>query len=609
MPDKFNMHTPPFDRLTDDEQATVRQSLDIAYFRENDAIIRSEHSSDSLFVIIKGAVEKRSSDGQEILSHFVSEDLFDAKVLIEGYSKHQYIAFEDTLCYLLPRSIFLQLYKSNPQFAIFFDTSLAKKQELVEMAKKQQNLAEFILTKVSSAIYHPAILFEPDTPINVVTEQLQAHNVDSALVKLRPDDVRIGSYPDSPHFAIITRTDLLHAVMIDSKPLDTQVEHIASFPVFNVTDGDYLFNAMITMTQNRVKRLMVCKHGEAVGMLDMLQILSSFSTHSHVLTLRIARSRTIEELKSVSVNQKKLVEQLLKNGIHTRFLMDLIATINDQIIERAFELIVAEEHHDKCCLIVLGSEGRKEQILKTDQDNALILKDSANWPGCHDAMKTLSATLSELGYPLCPGNIMVSNPEWVKTQAEWKDTIQHWVTSSQGKDVMNLAILSDARATAGNHMLLTPIKQVISEKMQGKSLLISEFAKPALGFATPLTVFGNLKQQKSGLDIKQGGIFPLVHGIRSLSLEHDILATSTFERIDALSDHNILDRETGDNLAEALKLFIKLRLSQQLTSCKGTSNTIDVEKLDRAERDILRHSLKVVKKFKQWLEYHYQIRD
>ncbi|CAH0542773.1 DUF294 nucleotidyltransferase-like domain-containing protein [Vibrio marisflavi] len=609
MPDKFNMHTAPFDRLSEAEQLTVRGALDIAYYRENDPIIRSEHSSDSLFVIIKGAVEKRSSDGNEVLSHFVAEDLFDAKVLIEGYSKHQYIALEDTLCYLLPQSVFLNLYNTNPQFAVFFDTSLAKKQELVEMAKKQQNLAEFILTKVNSAIYHPSILFEPDTPINVVTEQLQSHNIDAALVKLRENDPRLESHPSSPHFAIITRTDLLHAVMIDSKPLDTAVAQVASFPVLNVSDGDYLFNAMITMTQNRVKRLMVCKDEEAVGMLDMLQILSSFSTHSHVLTLRIARAGSIEELKSVSTNQRKLVQQLLENGIHTRFLMDLIATINDQIIERAFELTVPHEHHQECCLIVLGSEGRKEQILKTDQDNALILRDNSDWPHCHQTMKTLTSTLSELGYPLCPGNIMVSNPEWVKTQREWKETVKEWATSSQGQDVMSLAILSDARAAAGNHMLLAPIKQNISKHMQDKSLLISEFAKPALGFSTPLTVFGNLKQQKSGLDIKQGGIFPIVHGIRSLSLEHGIAATSTFDRVDALSDQSVLDRETGDNIAEALKLFIKLRLSQQLNSSKGMSNVIDVEKLDRAERDILRHSLKVVKKFKQWLEYHYQIRD
>ncbi|MDF4598664.1 putative nucleotidyltransferase substrate binding domain-containing protein, partial [Vibrio parahaemolyticus] len=120
--------------------------------------------------------------------------------------------------------------------------------------------------------------------------------------------------------------------------------------------------------------------------------------------------------------------------------------------------------------------------------------------------------------------------------------------------------------------------------------------------------FGNVKSAKDGLDIKRGGIFPIVHGIRTLSLEYAIEEKNTFERIEALRKKRILEPETADNLNEALKLFFKIRLHQQLSK-QETLNNIDIKQLDRTERDLLRHSLHVVKKFKQFLGFHYQIRD
>ncbi len=139
-------------------------------------------------------------------------------------------------------------------------------------------------------------------------------------------------------------------------------------------------------------------------------------------------------------------------------------------------------------------------------------------------------------------------------------------------------------------------------------LILSDFARPALQFSVPLTLFGNVKSDKDGLDIKRGGIFPIVHGVRTVSLEYAIEEKNTFARIEALRNKRILEPETADNLNEALKLFFKLRLNQQLNQ-QDAMNNIDIKQLDRTERDLLRHSLHVVKKFKQFLGFHYQIRD
>ncbi|MDW6002126.1 DUF294 nucleotidyltransferase-like domain-containing protein [Vibrio mangrovi] len=608
MPDKFNLHSPPFDRLTPEQQQQLLATLDVAYFRARESLLRSGQSSQYLHILIKGVVEERSEDGQEVFAHYASEDIFDVRSLLDGTVRHQYVALEDTLAYQLPKSVFLDFYHQNGQFAAYFDSNLATRQALIETAQQQQNLAEFILTKVDRAIYHPPMIVTPEQTINDVTCQLKDNNCDAALVHLPENDDRLSQTTHAHPYAIITRTNMLHALTLDSLPVDTPVGQIATFPVFHVDDGEFLFNAMVMMIRNKVKRIMVCDGNEAVGMLDMTQILSAFSTHSHVLTLSIARASSIEELAIASNQQRRLVENLVSNGIRTRFIMELISAVNEQIIEKAFELIVPPVMQQQCCLLVLGSEGRGEQILKTDQDNALIVQNDLIWPDCQSVMEKLTHTLLQLGYPVCPGKVMVNNPQWVKTQQEWQTTLTQWVSQTKPEQIMNIAIMADAQAVAGNRELLLPIKNHLSQLMADQELILSEFTRPALNFSLPLTLFGNVKSSKAGLDIKQGGIFPIVHGIRALSLEYRIGVQNTFERIESLVRQRVLEQQTADNLSEALKLFFKLRLRQQLRQ-PDANNHLDIKSLDSTERDLLRHSLHIVKKFKQWLSYHYQIRE
>ncbi|NMS32375.1 cyclic nucleotide-binding protein, partial [Vibrio parahaemolyticus] len=174
-------------------------------------------------MLIKGAVEERSNDQQEVFAHYANDDMFDVRSLLEDKVRHHYIALEDTLSYLLPKEIFLALYNENGQFAAYFDNNLSKRQELIEAAHQQQNLAEFILTKVDRSIYHPPMILEPNTPINEVTRSLKENGIDAALVQLHGDDPRLEKWPSAHPYAIVTRTNMLHSVMIDGCALDTPV--------------------------------------------------------------------------------------------------------------------------------------------------------------------------------------------------------------------------------------------------------------------------------------------------------------------------------------------------------------------------------------------------
>lgn len=600
MPDKFDTSLPPFDRLSNEQQHRLKEALDVAYYRVGDIIIDAAETCSQLYIIIKGSVEETSADSKEIFAHYTADDMFDVRSQLEHHSRHRYTALEDTLCYLLPQHIFVEFYRSCDQFAAYFDGNLARRQQLLDEAQKQQNLAEFILTKVSDDNIQPCLIVPHDTDLKSVTEQMRSKGIDAALVELNT----------MPQYGIVTRTNLLHAVMLDALPATSPVSQIATTPVISVNKGDFLFNAMLAMTRNKVKRVQVIDGSQVAGMLDLTQVLSLFSTHSHVLTLRIARAETIEELAMAAGSQHRLVERLFNNGIHTLFVMELIATVNEQIIEKAFKLVVPPQMHDQCCFMVMGSEGRGEQILKTDQDNALIIQDGIDWPDCQQVMEQLTHTLYQLGYPLCPGKVMVNNPKWVKHQSEWLHTISKYTRAGNEATMMDLAILADSHAVAGNRALLAPLQAHLHQQLAEQELLLATFTRPALQFSVPLTLFGKLKASKEGLDIKRGGVFPIVHGVRALALEHNIEDNNTFQRLIRLEQHKVLEPSTASNLSEALKLFIKLRLRQQLDhQTNGLQQHLNISYLSRAERDLLRHSLHVVKKFKEWLGYHYQIRD
>ncbi|MFA0423568.1 cyclic nucleotide-binding domain-containing protein, partial [Vibrio sp. 10N.222.54.A1] len=188
MPDKFNMQHPPFDSLSDAEQLKLRSSLDVVYYRSQEVILEAERPSRHLHILIKGAVEERASSDGEIYAHYANDDIFDVRSQFEPHTKHQYIALEDTLSYLLPTDIFLELYHANGQFAAYFDSNLSTRKALIEAAQQQQNLAEFILTKVDDSIYHPPLILEPNQPINQVTQTLKEQGLDSALVHLEHND-------------------------------------------------------------------------------------------------------------------------------------------------------------------------------------------------------------------------------------------------------------------------------------------------------------------------------------------------------------------------------------------------------------------------------------
>jgi CBS domain-containing protein len=418
------------------------------------------------------------------------------------------------------------------------------------------------------------------------------------------DDEEVGS------FGIVTDSVVRKHVLYEDYDKYSPIGPIALRPIITIESDDFLFNALLLLTKNSIKRIVVTKQGKIFGVLDQLDLLSYFANHTYLVSVQVRKAKTMDELKRASQDFVNIIKKLHAKGTRVEYISQLISELNEQIYRKLYSMIVPEELREKACLVVMGSEGRKEQMLKTDQDNALIIKDEADEENFKPLMERYTQTLIEFGYPECDGNIMVSNPYWRKSLRAFKEELARYLESPRKDDYMHLAIFYDSIAVAGDKSMLAELKGYIYERMGGKDIFMANFAKAALLFETPISFFSNLKAEGNRLDVKKGGIFPIVQGVRSLALEYKINETETIKRINALKGKRIFEDGFAEALIEAFDTLLNLRLKEQLWSIeRGESQTnfIRINRLNQLETELLKDSFKIVDKFKRFLVHHFKI--
>ena len=223
--------------------------------------------------------------------------------------------------------------------------------------------------------------------------------------------------------------------------------------------------------------------------------------------------------------------------------------------------------------------------------------------------------LVELGFPLCPGKVMVSNPFWVLPISEWAQRSRDWVAIGDTDSLLNLAIAVDAYPVAGNKAIYKTSRNWLLRELRHKQRFLSAFAEVALVFNTPLTFLGGIRDRAAGVDVKKGGIFPIVQGVRVLALQYQVAENNTYRRIEALIKLGVIPPQLGTELMESFSILQWFRLAhhvrQQELQQAGESlvldNAVDLGSLDRLEKDLLRQSFQVVKDFKKHLSLRYRL--
>lgn len=594
---------PPFDLLDDAARARLAAQVDMGFHPRGQTIIAAGTASDWVAVILKGRVHAFDLDAaghEQRFADYGAGDIFGAWAVMAGRARHSYRADTDVVTHLIPAALFRQSMDACPAFAAWFREGLAVKGSLADRARGSE-LAELMATQVGAAQLAPAVRVPASTSIADASTRLREERVDCLLV----DD------PAHPEPGVVTRTDLLDALTLGRLAVDAPVGPLASRPLVAQQTTDALFQALATMAERRIERVAVREGAQVVGTLGMAEVLSHYASHSHLISLRLARARTLDDVADAAGGMTRLVRTLHAQGVRMPALMELVSALNSRTMARVFELLVPQQLQGRICLLVLGSEGRREQLLKTDQDNALIVADDLDWPDLAAVMARFSDAMGALGYPPCPGGVMVCNPHWRMTESQWRARLHDWRSHYDAQAAMDLAITLDARVVAGNAGLFAPLDAQL-RALGGDDRLLHAMAASALQFENPLSIFGQLRQDEHGLDIKRGGIFPIVHGLRCLALKHGIAQRNSFARGEALVQAGALDEALGRDLAQTLAVLQRLRLDAQLAALDAGNtpdNRLHPEALRRLDRELLRDALRVVKAFQQQLRSVFHLGD
>ena len=586
----------PFELLSSSAMDGLMKKIDIAYYPNQTLLVSPTISSIAFYIIIKGSVTEYIDE--EIHNVYGAGDSFDADALIYGKTKAKFIVDEDLICYEIKKEDFLDLMQDKEIQGYFLQDFITRHKQLKDY-DAQSELSPFLISRVSDIFLHTACIVEEDETIH------------SALLKQEKLQSKVILVKEQKSYSIVTDTDLRKKLLLGDNDLSKKISSIASKKIISIDINDFLFNALLMMTHNAIKRVVVVDGEKIVGILEQLDLLSYFASHSHLVAVQIDKAQNIDDLKALEHDFKSLIITLRAKGVKVRYITKLIATLNDKIYNKLFEMCVEPSLRDKCALIVMGSEGREEQTLKSDQDNALIIKNDVHVELFTEPMMRLNGYLLELGFPKCNGNVMVSNKFWRKDSSAYKDLITTWTYDMSDESVKNMSIFLDAKCIAGDCSLLDELKEYLHSSFHSRDDVLAHIAKAVLSFETPLSLFSGFvlqKERKDKLDLKKGGIFALVHGIRTLCLQYEIKETNTVERIKELNNIGVIDKTFATELIESFDTLSSIRLKAMLEAKDvEEANYINPSSLEKNQRDLLKDSFKVINKFKKFMSFHFHL--
>jgi CBS domain-containing protein len=604
MPNAFNFLASPFDCLTQDQQRLVRDSVDIAYYPEGAVIFDVGSVPAHLCVMIKGYVTQM--DGDEVLASYGPEDCFDGRGLVAGKISSKFIASEEVLTYQLARQTVNDLIADNATFGALLFSDLSHKLSTLSQRQSQHELHSLTMSRVDEAFLRPAYFVTADTDILSIVKIFNTQRTSNVLV--RDESV------DPPALGIFTATALQRAILTGT-PLDQlPVKGLANFSLITISPDAQVGDALAQMLRYRVHRVVVADGPKVIGVLEALDLFSFLSNHSHLITLQIETAADLPALAAAASKITRMISVLYRGGTRINLIAQLVQELNARLFERAWTLIAPKDLVQNSCLFVMGSEGRGEQLLKTDQDNALILRDGYQAPDdLVEICNRFSQALQEFGYPECPGHIMLNNPQWRKNAQDFSAMVKDWLLFPSPDSLMNLAIFMDAHAVCGDSKLLRQVQNSIVQLATDNDAMLGRFAAAVDAFGNETGWWNKLlglSDSDQAMNIKKEGIFPLVHGVRSLALASRLSDTNTFARIEALQKLSVLSSETAADLTQSLQFLMGVRLKtglDELDKGRQVSGGIDVSRLSSLDRDLLKDSLSVVKKFKMQLRYRFKL--
>jgi CBS domain-containing protein len=417
---------------------------------------------------------------------------------------------------------------------------------------------------------------------------------------------------------IVTDRDLRRRVVAEGcDPGSVDAGSIMSAPLVSIRPSAFAFEAVLEMTRHHIRHLVVIDDARAVGVVSSRDIMVLNTTHPVTLAREIGRAGSFEALAELARQITELVRQLVDEGGNAYDIGQIVAELNDRLIVRVLGLTLEELAASgetappvPWCWIALGSEARREQTLRTDQDNALVYgdppQDLAEPAARFYASFAQSAIdgIVKVGFPRCPGGSMASNPRWCQPLAVWQGYFREWMTTSSSVHILDASIYFDLRPLAGNGELAAGLSGIIRAEAPKRRGFLETVARDVVSRPLPMTMFGNVRVPRDGphpgaLDVKGAGSLQLVGAARLLSLQLGLAETNTVDRFRAAAAAGALGALDIGEITDAFQHLTRLRLRHQLEQLErgeAPDNLVAPDALSHADGLLFRDALQTVRK-------------
>lgn len=618
----FLKRYPPFTFMETADVREIADQVKVIYLEKGSEVFKAGEEDKGIFYMVKdGAVKiMREQPDLQIVDMCDEGDLFGLGPLIinENY-KLSAVANEESIVYGIPIQLLLPLAMQDKKVSNYLITSFASNvKDPYSLEDSGKLFTDYIkentqdvsdLQKIKYS--RDALICSPKTKVQKAAKMMQEKRVGSIIIT--KDDKPVG---------ILTNRDLRDHIATGNFSIDAPVEQIMSHPVKCFQAGPTVAQAQLIMLKNNINHLCITEDGtpdtKVLGIITQHDVVVAFGNNPVVLMKEIKRAKRYKELREIRQKAESLLKKFLDQNLPLSEILNILNEIYYAINTRVVELALKKLKSPPCrfAWLALGSLGRKEQLLLTDQDNAIVFEDVAEED--YESVKSYFLELAKevtkgmhkIGYEYCPADMMASNPNWCKSLSEWKKQYTNWILNPTPESILLGTIFFDYSYVYGDTILVTKLSDSIFEVLKDGNTFYNNLAREAVKSKSPLGFFRQFLVEPDGehkdfFDIKSRAMMPLIDAARVLSLEHQIRninnTAGRFEKLAMLEENN---KEIYESCAYAFKALLKFRTRQGILH-GDSGRFIELATLTKAEKLKLKRCFKPIRDIQEILSVRY----
>ena len=615
--DFFQRHK-PFSDLAVQELSQLASGVEIAYYKAGSPILTFGQDNDQWFVIRSGAVEVFRRDG-ELYNRLGEGNFFGELAIMRNRPvRFPVVALEDTLAYLIDADTFNHLFDNNEQFADFVEVEDRSRLRDSNADKKDNN--SLLTAKVEKLIGQLPLILPPNTTVQEAAVRMTEEGVSSVLIS--NDQVSSDADTDDEELVIgiVTDVDIRSRLVAQGLDLSSPVTDIMTSQLTSVQSHQYVFLAMMLMLKHKVMHLPVLKKSQPIGLISHQDILRYESQNSLFVVKSIFNALNVDELAALKGEVQTCFSRMVHEDANSQMIGSAMAVIGRSFKQRLLELAEQELGPPPVpyCFLALGSMARDEQLIVTDQDNALVL-DNRFDPQLHDEYFNALANfvcdgLDRCGYTYCNGGIMATNKKWRQPLKVWEQYFSQWIEKPTAETLLNSAIFFDLDGVWGKKVWADTLNRLIRKKAYKNARFLACMARNALLRTPPLGFFKDFVMETDGrqtnsINMKRRGTAPIADLIRVHALSIGAKGRNSFARLQDVIESKILPPGRGVDLRDALEFIAMVRIRHQafdLDMQRVPDNDIEPEYLSDFERKNLKDAFQILSDAQKFMKYRYQ---